>query len=66
MGGHVACIGKGEVHTGFCWGKQVERDHLQEPGVDGRKILRRIFGKWDGGARTGFIWLRIGTGSGLL
>jgi hypothetical protein len=24
-----------------------ERDHLGDPGVDGRIILRRIFKKWD-------------------
>jgi hypothetical protein len=31
-------------------------------------ILKWIFKKWDGGGggRTGLIWLRIGTGGGLL
>jgi hypothetical protein len=38
-----------EVHTGFWWGDPREEDHLGDPGVDGRIILRRIFGKWDGG-----------------
>ena len=32
------------------------------PGVDGRIILRWIFGKWDGGVWTESSWLRIGTG----
>jgi hypothetical protein len=29
-------------------------------------ILRWIFRKWDGEARAGLIWLRIGTGGRLL
>jgi hypothetical protein len=43
-----------------------ERDHFEDPGVDGRIILRWIFRKGDMGARTGSIWLRIGTGGGML
>jgi hypothetical protein len=42
-----------------------ERDHLGDPGVDGR-IIRWIFRKWDAGVWTGLIWLRIGTGGGHL
>jgi len=30
-------------------GKLRERDHLQDPGIDGRIILKWIFRKWDGG-----------------
>jgi hypothetical protein len=30
-------------------GKQKKRDYLEDPGVDGRLILRWIFRKWDGG-----------------
>jgi hypothetical protein len=47
--GHVARIGRGEVHTGFWWGKQGGRDHLQDPGIYEGKILKRIVRKWDGG-----------------
>jgi hypothetical protein len=36
-----------EVYTGFWWGSLRERDHLGDPGVDGRIILRWIFRKWD-------------------
>jgi hypothetical protein len=39
---------------------------LEDPGLDGRIIFKRIFKKWDGRAWTGLIWLRIGTGGGLL
>jgi hypothetical protein len=43
----------GEVYTGFWWGNLKERDHLGDPDVDGKIILRRIFRKWDVG-----IWNR--------
>jgi len=43
-----------------------ERDYLENPGVDGRIILRWIFRKWDVGVWTGSSWLRIVTGGGHL
>jgi hypothetical protein len=39
---------------------------LEDPGVDGRIILKLFVKKWDGVAWTGLIWLRIGIGGGLL
>jgi hypothetical protein len=44
---------KYEVYTGFWWGNLKERDHLEDPGVDGRIILRLICKKWDVGVCTG-------------
>jgi hypothetical protein len=32
----------GEVHTGFWWGNLRVRDHLEDPGVDQRIILKWI------------------------
>jgi hypothetical protein len=40
--------GKREVHTGFWWGDLRDGDHLGDPGVDGRIILKWIFKTWDG------------------
>jgi hypothetical protein len=58
-------MGQREVYTGFWWEDPREGDHLGDPGVVGRIILKWIFKKWDG-AWTGLSWLRIGRGGGLL
>jgi hypothetical protein len=54
--------GRGEAYIGFEWGTLKERKHWGDPGVDGRIILRWIFGKWDVGVGTEFGWLRIEKG----
>jgi hypothetical protein len=35
-----ALWGVGEVHTGFWWEELIGRDHLEDLGLDGRKILK--------------------------
>jgi len=64
--GHIACKGdRTGVYRVLVGGNLTERGHLEDPGVDGRIILRWLFGKWDGGW-AGSSWLRIGTGGGHL
>ena len=46
---HVEHIGRGGVYIMFCWVNLRERDHLEDPGIDGRIILRWILRKWDVG-----------------
>jgi len=66
IGGHVARMGERRGVYRVLVGKPEERDHLGDPGVEGRIILRRLFRKLDGGVWTGSSWLRIGTGGGHL
>jgi hypothetical protein len=40
------------MYTGFWWGNLRERDYVEDPGIEGRIILRWIFRKWDVGAWT--------------
>jgi hypothetical protein len=58
--------GRREVYIDFWWGNLGKRDHLEDPGVNGRIILKWIFRKRDVGAWTGSIWVRIGKGVGHL
>jgi len=62
MGGACSMYG-GEERW---WENLREGDHLEDPGADGRIILRWIFRNWDGEAWIGLIWLWRGTGGGLL
>ena len=58
--------GSGEVCTGFWWGNLRDRDHLGDPDVDGRIILRWTCRKLEGVVGTGWRWFRMGTGGGHL
>jgi hypothetical protein len=51
------------IHTGVWWGNLRGKNHLEDPGVDERIILRWIFRNWDVGTWNGSSWLSIGTGS---
>jgi hypothetical protein len=51
-------MGRIEACIVFWWGKLRERDHCGDLGVDGRKILRQIFRKWDVG--YGLDWAGSG------
>jgi hypothetical protein len=47
--GHVARMGEKRGAYRIWWGDLREGDHLGDPDVDGRMVLKRIFNKWDGG-----------------
>ena len=44
--GHVVGRGRGKYYAWFWRGNLRERDHLEDPQVDGRIILRCMFRKW--------------------
>jgi hypothetical protein len=47
---------RGEAYAGFYWGNLKVRDNLGDQGIDGKKILRWIFRKWNCG---GMDWIEL-------
>ena len=58
--GHVARMRERRGVYKVLVGKAEAKNHLGDPGVDGRIILRWIFRKCNVGVWTGSSWLRIG------
>jgi len=56
MGGAPSTYGERVGAYRFLVGNLRERYHLEDPGVDGRIILRWIFRNWGVGAWSGLIW----------
>jgi hypothetical protein len=59
--GHEAHMGRGKIYSSFGWGNLRERDQLENPGVDGKVILRLTFRNLDVVVWTGWCLLRIWT-----
>ena len=49
--------GTGDMHKAFWWGDLMERDHLEDPGLDGRKIYWS-YKNFNGEEWTGLILFR--------
>jgi hypothetical protein len=52
-------MGREEVYTGAWWENLMERDYLEDTGIDRMIILKWIFKKWDVGielAQDGDRW----------
>ena len=46
------------MRTGFWWGNLRVRAHLEDPGVNGRIILKWIFSRWVAGG-GGMDWIDL-------
>ena len=64
--GQVAHMGKDRGVHRVLVGKPEGKSNWGDQDLDGRIILRWIFGKLEGVVGTGWSWLRIGTGGGHL
>jgi hypothetical protein len=65
MGGACSTYGESRVVYKVMVGRPEKRDSLEDPGVDGRIILKWIFRKWDVGSWNEVMLFRTGTGGGL-
>jgi len=54
---HSMYGGREEMRTMVWWGNLMEREHLEDPGIEGRIILKLIFTRWDGRVWIGLMWL---------
>ena len=63
--GHVACMGREKVHTGFWWGNLRERGHLEDLNIDGSIILKMYLQELRWRAWSWFKCLMIWTGGRL-
>jgi hypothetical protein len=52
--------------TGLWWENVRERDHFEDPSVNGRIILRWVFRKWDVGGTDRIELVQDREGDGLL
>ena len=64
--GHVARMGRREAYTGFWLGNVRERDHLEDPGVDGKDNIKMDLQEVGCRVWIGSSWLRLVTGGGYL
>ena len=51
--------GTGEVHRGFWRETPIKIYHVEDLGVDGRIILKRVFKKWNGGCLLQISYLLV-------
>ena len=65
--GHLARMKeRGKAYIGLLCKNRKEREHMGDPDVEGKIILRWIFRKWDVELWTGSGWLSIGKGGGYV
>jgi len=66
MGGACSTYGERRGVYRVLVRKPEGKSHLEDPVVDRNIILRWIYKKWNVGAWTRSIWLRLGTVGGVL